>query len=77
MGALVTAALNFVAGLLGLGNKQADANAAAALRQGGVDAQRSADLSAEVKILQAENKAILNVTSNEASMIDAMERRTF
>jgi hypothetical protein len=69
--------LGIVDKVLGLFKSQADANSNAVVKQSGVDAEKSASLSAQVKVVQAENKALVNAPSTEAGTISDLSKGAF
>jgi hypothetical protein len=73
----LTAALGILNKILGFFSSQSDANAAAVQEQDGVDAERSASLAAQVKTLEAEQKAAASAAATTDQTIADLRKGGF
>lgn len=75
--AAVTAVFTAIGKALGLVQSQADANTAAAQKQAGVDAEKSASLEKSAEIARSQTAAVIAAPTDEAGTIDAMRKGGF
>lgn len=73
----LTAALGIIKALLGIGQSQADANASAVQKQGGIDAEKAASLEKSVEVARSQTAAVIAAPSDEAGTIDALRKGGF